>query len=448
MKRPELLLLNPWIHDFAAYDLWARPMGLLVLAAELRRQGWEPRLVDCLDRDYPDMGAVKIKRHSHGRFHRTPIPKPGALSHVPRTYSRYGVEPGLIKRELASWNTEPAAILVTGLMTYWYPGVQEAIKLVKEAFPAAPVLLGGVYASLIPEHARAHSGADQVLPGPGEGSLTEALFRWTGRVPVGNAESGRLLFTPALDLLRRVRFLPVLTSRGCPFRCTYCASKSLVPAFLRRDPADLAREIERAWLDYGFSDIALYDDAFLVDAQSHALPLLKMISERIAGLRWHCPNGLHASAISPVVAHAMKKAGFETIRLGFESSSDQFHRETGGKTSKEHFLNAVRNLKDAGFRMEQLGAYLLVGLPGQSRGRIEEDIELVLNAGATPKLAEYSPIPGTAMWPAALQASAYPIETEPLYHNCTLLPVAEQDVNWPFLQACRKRIRELSVAGD
>ena len=58
MNRPLILLLNPWIHDFAAYDLWARPMGLLVLATRLRQLGWEPRLVDCLDRDHPNQERV------------------------------------------------------------------------------------------------------------------------------------------------------------------------------------------------------------------------------------------------------------------------------------------------------------------------------------------------------------------------------------------------------
>ena len=83
----------------------------------------------------------------------------------------------------------------------------------------------------------------------------------------------------------------------------------------------------------------------------------------------------------------MKKAGFETIRLGLESSSDEFHRQTGGKTTRQHFLDAVNNMRDAGFSRSQIGVYLLVGLPGQSTGRIEDDIDLVLHAGATPRLA-------------------------------------------------------------
>jgi radical SAM superfamily enzyme YgiQ (UPF0313 family) len=136
----------------------------------------------------------------------------------------------------------------------------------------------------------------------------------------------------------------------------------------------------------------------------------------------------------------MKRAGFETIRLGLESSSDRFHARTGGKTKVDAFVSAVRNLMDAGFSRAQIGVYLLVGLPGQTREQIEEDVEFVLQNGALPKLAEYSPIPGTTMWAESLEAAKYPIHPEPLFQNCTLLPTASDSVDSRFLEDLRKRI--------
>ena len=176
MKRPVILLVNPWIHDFAAYDLWARPLGLLVLASRLRRCGWEPHLVDCLDPEHPEMEPAKVKDLSHGHFHRNPISKPEALQGVPRTYCRYGVHPEFIRKDLESMQV-PHAILVTSLMTYWYHGVQETIQLLRSVFPDVPILLGGVYASLLPEHARERCGADEVLVGPGEAVLRKGPFQ-------------------------------------------------------------------------------------------------------------------------------------------------------------------------------------------------------------------------------------------------------------------------------
>ncbi len=441
MKRPEILLVNPWIHDFAAYDLWARPMGLLVLASRLRRQGWEPRLVDCLDPDHPRMTRAKVRPFSDGRFARTPIPRPAALEGFPRTYCRYGVNRDFVREDLSSLST-PEVILVTTLMTYWYPGVTETIRLLRKLFPDVPILLGGVYASLLPKHAREHSGADEVLGGPGEETLPRALFRLTGRVPVRDESSDGLEFTPALDLMRHVRFIPLLTSRGCPFRCAYCASGSIVPGFVQRGPRDVTAEIREARDRYRVSDIALYDDAFLVNAEDHALPILEAAAAEFPDMRWHTPNGLHASAIDARIANAMKRAGFQTIRLGLESASDEFHRHTGGKTCVEEFSSALRNLRDAGFDRDRIGVYLLVGLPGQSRAQIEDDVDRVLRAGAMPKLAEYSPIPGTALWHDALESSRFPIREEPLFHNCTLLPAAESGVDSALLQELRRKIRE------
>lgn len=440
MKRPLILLVNPWIHDFAAYDLWARPMGLLVLASVLRMHGWEPRLVDCLDTDHPEMGSAKVKRYAQGRFARTPIAKPEPLQEIPRTFSRYGVDPDIIERDLLAM-PRPEVIMVTSLMTYWYPGVREAIRLLKRVFPDVPLLLGGIYASLMSHHARAFVGADHVLTGPGEAVLPRSLFRLTGKGNIPDRSNADIHCTPALDMMRTLRFLPLLTSRGCPFRCTYCASRILAPRYVRRPVEEVVREVETVRRNNEIRDIALYDDAFLVDAESHGLPILEQVSQRVPGMRWHTPNGLHASAINPRVAGAMKQAGFETIRIGLETTSNLFHSQTGGKTSRETFLSAVESLRSTGFSTEQIGVYLLVGLPGQSRAQIEDDIDLVLGSGAHPRLAEYSPIPGTQMWDHALRVARYPIDREPLFQNCTLLPAAEDEVNTDFLRTARKQIR-------
>ncbi len=441
MKRPVALLVNPWIHDFAAFDLWARPMGLLILANRLRSQGWEPILVDCLDAHHPDMEVPKEKPNGTARFPRSPIQKPAALESIPRQFSRYGANPETVRKELASVPV-PSAILVTSLMTYWYTGVRETIRLLREVYPHVPLLLGGIYASLLPDHAREHCQPNEIIVGPGEAQAARSLFRATGVAPRDNERRPGLEFSPALDLLHHVRFLPLLTSRGCPYRCAYCASRRLVSSFVRRPVEEVVSEIRSARISYGIKDIALYDDAFLLNPADHAIPLLEAAASEVPGLRWHTPNGLHASAIDVPVAGAMKQAGFETIRIGLESSSDEFHKGMGRKTDFASFTTAVRNLQDAGFSADQIGAYLLVGLPGQSRGRIEDDVERVLRLGAHPKLAEYSPIPGTDMWPAALQRSRHPIAQDPLFHNCTLLSAAEPDVDWDFLQETRRLIRD------
>lgn len=403
--------------------------------------GWDPILVDLLERSTDESYRAKKGSRSHGRFERAPIEKPQALRGIPRTFSRYGIAPDKARSVLAAC-PRPAAVLVSGVMTYWYTGVQETVAMVREVLPDVPILLGGVYASLMPEHARRCSGADEVIPGPGEHNVAEALYRHTGVVREGTPDERPYELEPALDLLPHVRFLPLITSRGCPFKCSYCASRRLVPEFVRKPVDDVIREIKRARDCFDAHEIALYDDAFLVQPESHALPILRRTAEELPGMVWHAPNGLHAAPIDREVAHAMKASGFETIRIGFESSSDRFHDRTGGKTNKDAFLSAVLHLRDAGFDQEQIGAYILTGFPGQTRERLEADVEFVLRAGAHPKPAEYSPIPGTAAWPEAVAKSRFPIGNEPLFHNCTMLAAAEPGIDWAFLQKTRRKILE------
>jgi hypothetical protein len=441
MGRPDIFLVNPWIHDFAAYDLWARPLGLLILGTRLRALGWEPHLIDFMDTDHPLMPHLETKPDARGRFHRTPIDKPDPILHVPRTFSRYGITPECAAWSLAS-KPEPKAILVTSLMTYWYTGLKETIDLLRQTFPRVPVVLGGIYASLMPGHASQVCKPDEIICGPGEHQVTATLERVTGIRSHVPDELDHHEFSPCLDLMARVRFLPLLTSRGCPLRCSYCASSLLFPQFIKRPVDDVVKFIGVACHRHGVKDIAIYDDAFLHDAQSHAIPLLKRCSLSFSDLRWHTPNGLHVNYITPQVAKAMKSAGFETIRLGFETSADGFHRLTGGKTNKTAFVMAVRNLFSAGFERENIAAYLLVGLPGQTRAQIEDDVDFVLETGVVPKLAEYSPIPGTPMWESAKRTCRYPIASEPLFHNCTLLPSAEEGVDIDFVRDTRRKISD------
>ncbi|MBW2657576.1 MAG: cobalamin-dependent protein [Deltaproteobacteria bacterium] len=178
--RPHILLVNPWIHDFAAYDFWAKPLGLLQLAGILQRHGIPVAYIDCLDRFHPcSTASDQPLRHGRGPYRKTPIPKPAGLEDVERTYSRYGIKKSWFRESLDK-TEKPDLILVTSLMTYWYPGVQETIQAIKFRYPDVPVVLGGVYASLCYEHAKQHSGADRVVAGPGEAYLLDLVHEFTG----------------------------------------------------------------------------------------------------------------------------------------------------------------------------------------------------------------------------------------------------------------------------
>ena len=131
---PPLLLINPWIYDVAAYDFFARPLGLLYLAGLLESQGFAVRLIDCLAAPHTRSGPFGT-----GRYPKELLPPPPALAHFPRRYGRYGISETAFRQELAH-TPRPAAILVTSLMTYWYPGVTTAIRLARDMGPGHTIV--------------------------------------------------------------------------------------------------------------------------------------------------------------------------------------------------------------------------------------------------------------------------------------------------------------------
>ncbi|MBW1645820.1 MAG: cobalamin-dependent protein [Deltaproteobacteria bacterium] len=297
----EILLLNPWITDFAAYDLWARPLGLLYIGACLRRlPGVGVRLLDCLDHARLPPGlAARVRRRADGRghYHREIIAKPEPLRGIKRHYCRYGIPEEVFRQCLRQLPT-PDVVLVTSRMTYWYPGVQRAIAIVREELPTARVVLGGLYPTLCPRHARQFSGADAIVSGTRLEPLLALLASWKLVPPPAPGADHLFSVTPAWDLYDKLSSLVLLTSLGCPGRCPYCAAARLWPVYQRRAPGEVFAEL-RQWRTCfpGLRDVAFYDDALLLDADRHLLPFLELVGDNGgAGLRFHTPNGLHVPA--------------------------------------------------------------------------------------------------------------------------------------------------------
>lgn len=444
-----ILLVNPWIYDFAAYDFWIKPLGLLYIGGFLRRNGCTVRFVDCLDPYHPAMPfeshvhQATRKSWGHGKYAREKIEKPEPLKHLPRSYHRYGITPRIFAQDVLQ-GERPDLVMITGMMTYWYPGVFEAIQTISEILPGVPIVLGGHYATLCRDHAVRYSGADVVLPGEGE-KILPALFRdfYSEDVEfVPDHEDLDSYPYPAFDLVRRLDQVAILTSRGCPFHCTYCASGLLNDGFRRRDPLKVADEITFWCHSRGVRDFSLYDDAFLVRPQDMAIPLLEEIIQRKIKGRFHCPNGLHLREVNDAIARLLFKAGFVTLRFGFESAHSDVQIKTGGKVTNQELVDAVRSLKKAGYSTRDIGVYLLCGLPGQKVSEIRDSIRFVKACGARPILAEFSPIPGTALWGSSLDASLYPIGEEPLFHNNSLLPCRSDDLTYEDYRTLKKLTRE------
>ncbi|MBW1957860.1 MAG: B12-binding domain-containing radical SAM protein [Deltaproteobacteria bacterium] len=442
MKRdtPHILLVNPWIHDFAAYDVWAKPLGLLTLASILRFHGFNITYLDCLDRFHPKASQTDpYARNGRGPYLKTKIPKPGGLEDIPRNFSRYGIKEKWFREDLRCIET-PDLVLMTSMMTYWYTGVQETINVIKETFSDVTIVLGGIYASLCYEHALNHSGAHRIVTGPGEKHLLEMVGECTGFSVNAKFDPDDLdtYPYPAFEIQKKINYIPLQTSKGCPFACKYCASHYLNPKRMVRSPESVVEEIRYHLKKYKVKDFVFYDDALLVDAEKHAIPMLEGIINAGLKIRFHTPNAVHIREISRQTARLMFQAGFKTLRLGLETTSLEIRNDLDKKVTVTEFTQAVTCLKEAGFDKNMIGVYLLAGLPGQQTELIENSIQSVKQTGATPILAYYSPIPKTSLWDQAVASSRYPLESDPIFTNNAILPCQNEPFSWKTISRLKK----------
>lgn len=432
--RPRILLVNPWIYDFAAYNFWARPLGLLRVAEYLSGFDVDISLIDCTD-------AYTPRRYGTGRFRAEEVEKPDVLRGVGRRYKRYGIGVDDFARSLREQGPFDC-VLATSLMTYWYPGVAGAIGVIREVLGDIPVVLGGIYATLYPEHALMHSGADFIYRGALSRNLLFVLSTFGFRIK--KKKRGGPLPYYRLGLYRHSPFAPLQMSSGCPCSCPYCASTLLSPLYQRRSPGEVVQEIEDLY-GMGVREYAFYDDALLLDADTSIVPLLERVKERGLALNFHCPNGLHARCIDGRVARLMRETGFRTLRLSLETVDEERQRATVSKINCRDFEKAVRLLQAEGFGKRESGAYLMYGLPGQEWREVEEGIGFLQSLGVRIHLAEFSPIRGTLLWDELVQKGVIDDGIDPLLTNNSVFSALYSGYDPGAVQRMKVEVRKYNA---
>lgn len=410
-----VLLFNPWVYDFTAFDLWSKPLGLLYLGAHLRRRGWEVTLLDCMDRleggTARPSGPKRLREFGCGGYHKEVVPRPSFFQDIPRFFGRFGLPLSCVRERLAKMSP-PDVVLLTCGMTYWYPGVVLAGEILQTFFPSTPLLLGGIYPTLCPEHAR-RWGFDLVVEGSDPVLVLQKVGDFLGEDFGVKDYSDFFALTPAFSLYAKLSYGVLLTSVGCPFHCSYCASKYLYPAFFRRSWQEVWGEICATFEAFGVRHFAFYDDALLFEAEEGFLPLLREMIRHGLPLHFHLPNGIHARYVTLPLAQLMREAGFRTIRLSLETASSFWQKKTGGKVYQEEFERAVWCFRKSGFPDTEIEVYLLFGWPGSREEDLRMSVEYVRGLGLTPRLALYAPTPGTSLF-EELPSS---FREEPLWHN-------------------------------
>ncbi len=444
---PTLLLVQPPIYDFTAFDLFLYPLGLLEAGAVFEEAGFRTVFVDALGRYEPfspSEGWKKptFRRDGCGHFPRQRIDPPAALNEIPRRFHRFGIPRDLLKKRMQNAVSHPAPDLLVGVtctMTYWYPGVREVVKITRELFPGVPVVLGGVYATLCPDHARAETGADFIVQGKNFGPLFEELgLAGAGTEPLHAKR-------PAHHLVGRQESAALRATSGCPWRCTYCAAPALSGPWTCRPVDDVLDEIAFLVEEQGRRHIAFHDDSPIGRNPDFFLELADGIHSR--GLHdkavFHTVNGLNAFGLTEKTARALWKTNFKSLRIGFETADMSIQARTGGKTSGRELEQALHLLYGAGYTPKEVGVYVMAGLPGQEVESIKESLLFVHKLGGAAHVTEYAPVPGTEAFEDARRHSGLDLK-EPLFHNKVLAPYRFRSFSPADLSEVKEMARELN----
>ena len=331
------------------------------------------------------------------------------------------------------------------------PQVKQAwrtAKEIKRVLPGTPVVIGGPHPSVLSEESAARPEIDIVARGEGEAIWVELLAQleeqkklnpeFTDKdwlqpdTPLSNifgityrTTNGKMhlipdhpaipdldalpwpaysLFKmdrytnlqPATDAIDGARSFSVMTSRGCPYRCTFC-SQSIMPQKWRcRSAKNVADEWEHLVKDLGAQEIGVLDDSANIRVDRLHELADELIRRKINHVPWIFVNGIRGNLATVELLGHLKEAGLKRTAFGVESGDPDILMSIDQRIDHDTIRQAFKNAKQVG--LETIG-FFIVGLPGETEETMEKTIKLAIELD--PMIANFSmmtPYPGTKVY--------------------------------------------------
>lgn len=444
----KILLIQPPVEDFYQTTLRTLPVGLLYLASSLQTAGCEVEILDCQATSQKRVVDLPREFHYLKRYYRPENLSPFKLyGH----YRHYGLSWEDLRARIRNANAD--LIGISALFTPFYREALRVAAIAKELDATRPVVLGGAHVNACPQQVLNDPNVDFILLGEGERTLPqlalalqeekyEALESIRGlgyktqskqHVPghgdliediEGLPLPARELIDPARYTLGGKRVTMLVTSRGCPYHCTFCSIFLTAGRQFRvRSINSIIDEMKLCRARFGAEIFDIEDDNFSFD-QKRAEKILAAIREEFGEgqIELLAMNGISAANISVPLLEEMQRSGFRALNLALVTSDKEQQRATKRPGSTSHFDRIVA--KGAELRMEMVN-YLILGLPDAT---IPQMIDSILHLMERPVLigpSVFYATPGTESFEQcrgrgllssdelALQRSTcFPVETE------------------------------------
>jgi anaerobic magnesium-protoporphyrin IX monomethyl ester cyclase len=297
------------------------------------------------------------------------------------------------------------------------------------------IVLGGPHPTVLPAESVGRPEVDVVVRGEGELTWTELCDRVEKRdsmervAGITYAQDGQVVHNPDRPVIEDVDSIPfpayhlfsmerysnlqptlddidgpsypLLSSRGCPYRCNYC-SQILPRGWRARSPRSVVSEWRWLVKELGAAEIGVLDDSFNIDRQRALAICDLIIAEGLSHVPWIMINGIRANLADEELLGRMREAGCIRTAFGVESGNQRILDEV---IHKQLTLDQVRAAFQAAKRvgMETIG-FFIIGLPGETEETMEDTVRFACELD--PVVANFSmatPFPGTEMYHQVLE---------------------------------------------
>ena len=320
----------------------------------------------------------------------------------------------------------PRVVGLTAVTTQIMSAVRIA-QAIKLAAPEVTTVLGGPHPSALPELTASYPGVDLVISGEGELPVLDLLegrpydeipgLTWTDNGVVRSNPRGPLIADldamPLPDyaglnvqlyglILQHDTFngpiMPVMGGRGCPYRCTFCASKVVARRNCRfLSPARFVDHIEDLVDRHGIRDFSFSDETFVLNKR-RVREICDEIQRRQLDIRWACLT--RVNTVDVQILQTMKQAGCRLIETGIESGDQDILDRIGKGIKKAQVREACEIITQTGIRVN--GCFIL-GLPYETPETVRRTIDFAKELPLTyAQFAMLVPLPGSAVWETAL----------------------------------------------
>ncbi|MBF0344090.1 MAG: radical SAM protein [Nitrospirae bacterium] len=305
------------------------------------------------------------------------------------------------------------------------PDIDMAIDItraVRSRYPGLQILMGGVHPTIFHDELIQRGVCDLVIRGEAEGSILalanqeplenipNLTWRTSDLEVVQNPQSSDFVdlndlpipdyaklpmsrYHSALGSAKRTPSIGMITSRGCPGKCTFCFS-SMFGSRVRVTSAKLVFEhIMHLKIVYGIKEVSFYDDTFTANRRRVEQLCNLLISEN-ADISWSC--FARVDTVNPDILKLMRAAGCHQIMYGFETIDDDVLRAVNKKVTSDRYRDVIEWTRDA--KIDIRGAFML-GIPGERSDGMRKTIDFAKSIDIQCAIINITtPFPGTALF--------------------------------------------------